>query len=77
MEGDKKPLKIGKRGRWKLDKCSCIFSPFFKPNPVSLGSLCAENNSLSGNQMLIKRKLHWMSVRKTGKIHPEEPHRSS
>lgn len=27
--------------------------------------------------MLIKRKLHWMGARKTGKIHPEKPHRNS
>ena len=27
--------------------------------------------------MLIKRKLHWIGERKTGKIHPERPHRSS
>lgn len=27
--------------------------------------------------MLIKRKLHWIGERKTGKKHPEKPHRSS
>ena len=27
--------------------------------------------------MLIKRKLHWIGERKTGKIHPEKPQRSS
>lgn len=27
--------------------------------------------------MLIKRKLHWIGERNTGKIHPEKPHRNS
>ncbi len=44
---------------------------------ASPDGLCAEDNSLSENQMLIKRKLHWIGERKTGKIHPGKPHRSS
>lgn len=57
-----------------LDKHSLFF--FYHP-PVSAVALCAEDNSLSGNQMLIKRKLHWIGAMKTGKIHPETPHKSS
>lgn len=37
------------------DKHCCLFSPLFSTSPAGLGAL---DDSLGGNQMLIKRKLH-------------------
>lgn len=74
-EGDKKPLTFFKEGgRAKINTVSCIiiiFSLSLCCGPASLVSLCAADNSLSGNQMLIKRKLHLIGESKTGKKHPE------
>lgn len=82
MKGEKEHYKTGKEGRGKLDKHGFLHVFFFSffsflTRPLLLVGLRAEDNSLSGNQMLIKRKLHWIGERKTGKIHPEKPHRSS
>lgn len=49
----------------KLDKhCFRHYCCFFSVSFFSLVCLCSEDNSLSGIQMLIKRKLRWMGARK-------------
>lgn len=75
-ERDKKLLTFFKEGgRAKINTVSCIIIIIFSLSlccaPASLVSLCAADNSLSGNQMLIKRKLHLIGESKTGKKHPE------